>query len=326
MLVPGSTLLEVHGSLGRKGEVTATRIEIEDQSGGSGSQDQVRIEGIVFSIAADRFVLQIRAIEEGAAVAEPVLEPLRGLPFIDVSFDGSTVFLREEGGLTNSGALAVGQEVDVEFCSFAAQPFPACQVAIEDQDAEFEGVVAGLAGVPAAFEMHLEQDEPAIAAGLVQDATTDVRVDLSAGTLLLNTPGEPVLDPEDLRIGLEVEARGRLSGPPTGPMIAATRTRVIAGFLRDAFQAGLDPTNSRFVTTGGELVDPFGKDVDPGPQMVAIEPACVFEGAAASETEFFELLGGPQGAQARIDVRGIGTGGVNEIRAFAIEVELPQSP
>ena len=320
-LVDGSTLLEVHGGLGLDGVVAATRVEIEDQAGGVGSQDLVRIEGLVFDVQATQLQLQVLEIEDGETIAGPILDALAEPEFILVSFDAATVFLVEDTVATSS-ELAVGQRVKVKFCAFATEPFPACRVEIEDEDAEFEGTITDVALVPASFVVHLEDGEPAILAGLVQDTSTDVTVDLASSSLFLDTQGEPALLPADLLPELEVEAHGTLSGPATGPTITASRTKVFAGRLEDAVVIGTNELAASFTTTGGEIVDPFGTGVTPGPQDVLIQPGCVFEGDVDSAAEFFQLFEGK--VEVQVDVHGIGSGSVtpNEILAFEVDVDV----
>src|SRR5262245_56756576 len=50
LLVPGLTMLEVHGSLLADGSLRATSLEIEDQDGGAGVTYPVKIEGLVVGL------------------------------------------------------------------------------------------------------------------------------------------------------------------------------------------------------------------------------------------------------------------------------------
>ena len=85
-LVPNASLLEVHGRVGANGVVEATRIEVEDELGGGGPV-AVEIEGIVGAIGAgSSFELLIREIEEGAAIAAPVLAGLGNPTTIETFF------------------------------------------------------------------------------------------------------------------------------------------------------------------------------------------------------------------------------------------------
>ncbi len=326
-LVPGSSLLEVHGDLAAGGVVNATRVEIEDQNGGAGSNDLVRIEGVVQTIGVDLFDLQVIEVEDGGVVADPILGALSGPDVISVSFDPTTVFLLEEDQVADSADLATGQKVKVKFSTFATEPFPASRVEIEDDNSEFEGVSTDVTGLPADFIVHLDADDPAIVAGLVTDVNTDVTVDLTGSTIVLDTVQQPALLPADILIELEVEPLGKLAGPPTGPTITAIETKVTPGKLDKAAVTTVDEIDRFFITTGGDIEDPFGKDVDPGPQKVLLEPTgvVVFEGDVDTEAEFFALfIALPPPTLVEVTVRGIGAGGItiNEIRAFEIDVQV----
>src|SRR6185295_13545718 len=116
------------GTLMQQGLLDARRIRIEDQTGGAGSTDMVRIQGIVLSVGATDFHVRLRQVGDGKIPAGPIIDLLVDPRVIDVSFDGSTVFLLGDTGVATSAALEVGRDVDVRFCTFALTPFPACEV------------------------------------------------------------------------------------------------------------------------------------------------------------------------------------------------------
>jgi hypothetical protein len=318
-LVPDTTLLEVHGALSADGQVDATRIEVEDGIGGGSAL--VRIEGLIVGLGASDLELLIIEIEDGAAVAAPVLAALGDPSSILCSFDASTVFLLEEDQLTTSASLAVGQEVKARFLEFASEPFPVREVEIEGANPEFEGVITDLSGLPDTFVIHLVGDEPAILSGDVASTATDVTVSIDGAPLFLDVESEPNLSSSDLLVGLKVQPEGTLSGPPDAPAIAAAKIKIFAGRLRDADVQAVDSLAATFDTVGGEIDDPFGETISPGPLHVVLDPSCAFEGDASSSASFFALFDGLGSTQTlRVEVGGRGTGAPSEIRAYEIEV------
>lgn len=322
-LVDNQTLLEVHGTLGQSGEIDATRIDIEDQSGGAGSANDVRIRGTIVSTAVDAFTLRIRDVNDGESVADPILAGLGDPAEIDVSYDTSTVFVLGGTEVADSTELLVGRTVEVRFCDFATEPFPACVVDVSDEPVGFEGLVTDVAGLPNSFVMHLDADDPAISGGLVQDELTDVTVDLTGSTIVLDAAGDPVLVADDIVADVEITAEGTISGGPTTPTLTATRTVLAGGRLSGALVTTNDELTSSFTTTGGDILDPFGANVTAGTQTVLIEPTATFTGDVSTKTEFFDLLDTVAGANALIGVHGLGTANTNEIRAFEIDVRVP---
>jgi len=329
-LIPGSTLLEVHGLLGAGGAVQASRIGVEDRSGGSGSS-RVKIEGIVVDLTASGLELLIREIEQGTSIAIPVLQGLGNPPSIHVSFDGATNFYFDDdsssssgsGTRTDAGSLAVGQEVKVKFFDFIGEPFPAYEIEIEDQHPEYEGHITDTSGLPTSFVMHLSSSEPAVQSGDVASSSTDVLVQLGSGPLFLDTEGEPALTADQLLVGLKVEVHGALSGPPSGPTLAASKTKVHAGRLRKAQVVAISPASSSFSTAGGELHDPFGEGVTAGPLNVLVAPGAVFDDDATSLEQLYALFEGlASGEVLEVEIDGIGSGTPNEILAHEIEARV----
>lgn len=323
-LLAGQTLLEVHGTLGPDGEIVATRLDIEDHSGGAGSSDLVAIEGTIVGLDASSFDLRVNDIDDGAPVAGPIIAGLPNSSVIDVSFDGGTVFILGETIVSDSTALSVGRSVEVRFCTFGTPPFAACVVDVSDQEPALGGVVTDVSGAPFSVLMRLDAQDPAVLAGLVQSDQTDVEVDLATSQIVFDSVGDPVLLPADLAIGTRVEMRGALGGTALAPSLSANQVRVPGGFLTGASMSTLDQTNSLFTTTAdGTLVDPFGANVTAGSQTVRLQPGATYTGAATTSADLFTLLNGSQGATTQINVRGLGTANPNEIRAFDVHTTTP---
>lgn len=320
-LHPGQSVVEVHGNLGSAGRVNATRIDLENQRGGAGD-DLVKIEGRVVNLAPGvSFGLMIREIDEGASIAGPVLASLGHPSTITVSFDATTVFLLEEHLPATSANLAIGQAVKVKFTSFVSSPFQAARVEIEDEDADFEGWVSGTSGQPDSLVMHVNPSEPAVQSGAIASGTTDVSVQLAGAALFLDTPGHPALSLADLRVGLKIEVKGALAGTPGAPSISATSVKVHPGKLHATVLHVFPP--SSFSTTGGEIEDPFGGAITPGPLDVQLASGAVFTGDALSAASFFQLFGQLGAGQVlRVRVEGLATGAADEVIAYAVEVEI----
>jgi hypothetical protein len=321
VITASQTLVEVYGSLSQDGVVVADRVEIEDQAGGAGS-DLVRVEGQIVGSSLNAFMLRVIEIEDGASTAGPIIDGL-GSSDIEVAYDVDTLFIVGRDSLSDSAEVVVGRRVKVEFCSFTTPPFLACIVDVDDETPAFEGAVTDVTGLPGEFVMHMDAGEVAVASGLVQDENTDVTVDLTASSLVLDTDGEPTLVADDVTVGLEAEVEGDFTGLPAAPTLAATSVRIQPGFLNDALVTVADRANARFLTTGGEIVDDFGPNVTPGAQQVFIQPGATFSGDVSSAEELFDLLESAQGAKALIDVRGLGNDVANEIRAYHVDAKAP---
>jgi hypothetical protein len=147
---PTLSVVEVHGVLQANGFVFATKVEVEDNAGGAGLDDDIKIEGLVIGTDVASFELLVIELEQGAALAEPVLAMLADPTSIQVGVDGATLFYVSSSTPTDFGALAVGQRVDVKFSSttFMAEPFLALKVEIENDEPEFEGTLTDVAGLP----------------------------------------------------------------------------------------------------------------------------------------------------------------------------------
>ncbi len=326
-LVAGATRLEVHGRVGAGGRVDATRIEVEDALGGGGPL-AVEIEGVVAAIdAGNGFTLVIREVEKGRAIAGPVLAGLGNPGSIEIAYDAGTVFVLHDDAsgdrLTTDASLAVGQRVDVSFETFLSEPFPARRVEIRDEGADIEGVVTDVSGLPASFVMHVDGDEPAVTSGAVASSATDVQVDASQSAFRLQVHEKPALAAEDLLVGLRIEVRGALSGAPSAPTLAATLVKVKPGRLDDATVTGVDAGAGTFTTSGGDVEDPFGGGIGPGPLVCTVPTGARFEGDASDLADLAALFAGlGAGETLEVRVEGLATGEPSTIAAWEIDARV----
>jgi hypothetical protein len=298
-LVPGGTFLEVHGQLSN-GWIVATRVEVEDNAGGGGNGNLVKIRGRILDLGpGNELEMSIAEVDDGASiVAAASGGQIPGT--LHVNWDASTIFFLEEHATTTSASLAIGQEIHVKFPVFDNPPFLASRIEIEDQDVEFEGHVTSAAGLPASFVMHLQPDDPAILSGEVASTSTDVLVELGPSLVFLDVEGDPILPRSAILVGQKTEPEGALSGPPTGPTITATKVKIFAGRLDDATVSAADRANSTFHATGGQMDDPFGGGITAGDLDVILGAGSVFDGDASSESQFFDLFDGLQSGETLV--------------------------
>lgn len=324
MLVHNQTLLEVHGLLDGQGDVVATKIEIEDQSAGVGSSNQVKIEGLVLALDSDSFELAIAEIEKAAAIALPVLASYGNPGSIEVSYNANTKFYLDSNTPTTAASLAVGQKVDVRFSSFSVQPFPAAKVEIESDGAEFEGFTTDLAGLPASFEMRLYSSSHWIP-DTVASSSTDVTVDTIGAALVLKTKNDPAIVAADLVLGIKVEVEGQVAGgsTPSAPVIDASKVKVKAGRF-EGVVTDVDALAGT-MTVVGSVEQTFGSGVSSGTVAFELEPGCVYEQDASSAATLqaaFDGLGANEILEVRVE--GIGTGFAGQARAFYVRAEIEE--
>ncbi len=317
-LVDGATTLEVHGALGAGGTVTADEIHVEDHDGGSSSAGEVELEGIVADVGVGAFDLRVAEVEKGASIADPVLQGLPDPTLANVSFDGTTDFVGEDGTPATSADLAIGQRVKVRFGTFVASPFPAARVRL-DREAGAEVTVTDVSGLPGQVVVHVDADEPWVTSGAIADDTTDVTVALAGASLFLDVPGDPAITAGDLEVGLELRVEGDLSGTT----VSATRVEVHPGRLEGEITAA--PSATQFtVAVTSPPDDPFGANVDgSGPYTLVLASGALIEGDATSGTELKQLFDALlPGEQLLVEVRGLGTEITNEISAYRVEAEV----
>lgn len=322
-LVRGASVVEVHGELDLGGAVAPRWIRVQDLTGSVPRGSRVELEGrIVGSTTGTEFDLRINEIVEGASVALPVLGTISG-PTVRVALGPLTRTIVGAGDVVARQSLAVGQAVKVAFGEFLAEPFPAALVVVDELEPRFDGRITDIAGLPAAAELHLDANEPALVAGLVTSTTTDVALDLTGSTIVLDLDQEPVLLPSQLMTDLGIRVRGTLSGPPGGPNLQALETVIVPGRVVDAQVATIDEPAARFTTSGGTFSSSFGGMVLPGPLTVVIDPLAVFGGDASTQAEFFALFNGlGTGEMLVVEALGIGSGVPNEVRAYEIRAEV----
>ncbi len=136
-LTPQATWVEIRGSLEVDGVLRAERIEIEAQDGVPGSIFPVKLDGVVTGILPQGFVLQLRSVERGGFLADPVLAALGDPASLVISVDARTrVFPGDQGVSSGTAALSVGQSVDAKFQIFPGEPFPSLRVGIRTRGAD----------------------------------------------------------------------------------------------------------------------------------------------------------------------------------------------
>ncbi|MFT5049730.1 MAG: hypothetical protein ACI8QZ_001123 [Chlamydiales bacterium] len=317
MLQPAQTLVEVHGALGVDGELIATRIEIEDQAAGAGTTQRVEIEGLVLNLGIGVFDLLIREVEKGAPIVAPVLASLGNPPSLPITFDIPTRIFAQDGGPVGISSLFIGQEVDVEFPLFAAQPFAASEIEIQ-APARLTGVVRDPSPQPDALSLRASAGDPAVLSGAIAPGRTDILADLTEASITLLTREETVLTQAQLLAGLGTVIEGPLSGPPSAPTLAARRVCILPGRF-EGHVSGIDRATEAFDATVTTISASFGDPVSSPPFAVRIDPDAVFMGAARDRERFFDVFLDLEPGQAlAVDVEGIGSGAPNEILALQI--------
>jgi hypothetical protein len=319
-LVDGSTHLEVHGNL-ISGAVTATRIEIEDNLGGGGAANLVKIEGLVLAIGANQLTMSIADVERGLTTVTAALGGT--LPAtLTVHWDGSTVFFLEEHELSTPAALQIGQKIKAKFAMFTNAPFTASRIEIEDENAENEGIIQSVASLPT-ITVHLEDDSPAILGGQVSSTTTNVLVDLAGARIFLDADGEPLFPSTSLLTGMKVEVRGPVVGSGANPSIDAASLKVYLGRIEDGTVTATSPGLNQFTLMGGTVEDPFGDIPVATSYTVSIVAATEFKGDADTRTEFFQLFAGLGGGEDLVvsKLLCIATG-PGQLRAYEVDARV----
>lgn len=314
-LVPGSTVLEVHGGMAG-GQLNATRIKLEDGAAGGGDM-VVRLRGVVVGVdgVAGTFDVAIGEVKKGYSVVAAALGSIPAT--LVVAHDATTRFSSGDGLPATSAALAAGARVDVRFAAFAGAPFLASRVELESEGDEYEGTVADDTSVPDSFVLTLPATAPAVQAGdvdgpLFADLASVQRVWLDAGA-------DPVLPAEWIQQGQRVEVQGSLTGagaPFSG--IDCRGVKIKAGrFEGDAF-FGAPEGDGYVVSPLTDHYEGFGGVVDAGADLW-FSAATVFEGDVASFAEFMDAVGNDSVAP-RLRAYGIARPGQNIVDVHEVEV------
>jgi hypothetical protein len=316
------TLVEVHGTLGPGRIVRASRIEIEDQNGVP-STFVVELRGrLVGGVPPSLFVLQLRSLEKGAAIAQPVLAGLPEPGLLEIVLDpGTPVFLAGDV-LGTRADLAVGQDVEAKFTFFSSEPFQAARVAVPRPVPRFAGVLLAAMSPSLAPRVLLRPDDPAVLAGLVAPGAP-VEIALDGAAIRLDLPGVPLLTAAALLPGLRVQLRGALSGPPGASALAVSEVLVRPGRLDGAEVESIDADAGTLSVAGGVLRAPFGALAPADPLLVRAVPGVVVRGDAESPADLFALfLGLEPGERLLVNVEGVGLATPDEVAAFRISVTL----
>lgn len=317
-LQPGASAVTVHGSIAGDSTLVAGRVDVDDHAGGAPSVAVVEIEGVVIGTGAGTFDLLVREVEKAADVAGEVLAGLGDPAAIEVAVDGSTVVLAD-GAMASAAALAIGQEVEVRFAAFAAPPFPAALVAIEEESVGARAVVADIAGLPTSVVVNLHPFDPQVLAGSVASGATDVTVDLTSSDLFLGVESEPTLAPAQLVAGLELVVDGTWSGTANAPTLAATWSRVEPGRF-DGRVTSVSAQFGTFDTNVGTISDPFGGAVTGGPLTVVLGDPTAYSGDVASAQGLYAaFLGLFADEVLEVRVEGIGTATPNEVLGYRVQ-------
>jgi hypothetical protein len=150
------------------------------------------------------------------------------------------------------------------------------------------------------------------------DTDEELTVDVSDALVHLDTKGRPEIGAERLVSGMLVQVAGTEVQGDEGPLFEAERVRVRHGRLHRATISSTSPMEARFTTEGGDIKRTFGELVSEGPLGVEIAPGAVFRGPVTSEAQLFELFDALGAGRIEVEVRGIGAGSRNEIRAYEI--------
>lgn len=319
-----SDRIEASGVLAADGLFDADLVHVERDTGG-GNDDVARLHGTVtdLDLAGDALTLRIRNVAFGKSVVDPVLAGLGDPAEIEISYAGAEIKLRgadPRGG--DETDLAVGQTVKIDFTTFVSEPFPAHEVEIEDEQAEYEGTLVDASGLPGSCVIHLEPHDPAVVAGLVDSSTTDVDVLLDGSERLwLHLRGEPEIDVGLLADGLRVKVRGDLSGSSSAPTLTASSIRVEPGELRGTVTS-VNQSIGTFVVDVDSLDDSFGGAPLPDPVTFRLDAAAFFSGDATDASSFFALFAA-LGSGESLDVRVAGIAdGLGGALTWSIEANV----
>ena len=130
-MTPGATLVDVHASLGREGQILPYRLEIEDQNGIAGGVFPVRITGRIRSVSQNLVIdVEIHDIVRGRVFVEDYLNRIGNPPSLSMSISPQLTLAFEGNRLVDAAALQAGDEVDLKFRGFQGQPLLVDRVSI----------------------------------------------------------------------------------------------------------------------------------------------------------------------------------------------------
>ena len=284
-LTPGLSIIDVNGVLGPEGEVIATRIELEDQNG---------------TVVLPHFPLKLRGrVEEqlsSTVFRVRVRDVLRGSSAVttgsvlDVAIDTQVGLFFSDSVLGAASDIAPGLEVELKSRQLSTSPVFVRRVALGEIP-PIVGEIVDTTSLPASVTVQLDPSQIALSPGQVLTNQTDVTLTLPAGGVFLATPVSIALDANEIRAGLGVEVRGAVSGPPSMPLLDATRVDVIPGTLVGAQVVA--PASFGFTVEGGNVTTPFSETLGvgaPGPIQVEVTSETLFRGAASSQAELNAFL------------------------------------
>jgi hypothetical protein len=317
---PGETVLAIRGERRDDGSLVAERLALEPD-GGQGTMP-VRIEGMVASIESESlFLLLVREIEAGEELAESVLADQADGSTIAVLVGEETLF-RREGQQVGAEALVVGQAVRVEFAEFLAPPFPAALVELEEEGACYQGTIASVADLPAAFGLRLGNDEPSVEAGEVPP-DSDLRVELGESEIRLALHGAAELGSEHLVRGMRARACGTLSEEDGQLRLVAREVVVHPGHLVHGLVVGFAAAAGTISLEGARIVQTFGDQALDGALLVRVHPEALIKQDAATLEELFAALAAMRPEQsAELQVKGVGSSEPGVIVAFELRLHL----
>lgn len=314
--------IEASGVLAADGNFDVDTLQVERDDGGP---KVAGLRGLVTAIDLpnDSFVLRIERIDFGHSVVEPILAGLGDPNEVVIDHSGAEFEVRGgNAGVGDETSLVIGQEVKVAFEAFVTEPFAAAEVEIEDEDGKVEGTIVDDAGSPTHLVIHLDADDPAIGAGLVDDANTDVDVVLFGDELItLEVDGHPAIAVSALRTGLRIDVRGTLAGPSSGPSLDANEIEVRPGKLKGVVTA-IDTVGRSMTVALDSVDDEFGGPALNDPATIAVDASCSFEGDAADFDALaaeFAALG--IGDVLAVEVEGLADG-IGGARAYVIDSDV----
>ncbi|MEW6743374.1 MAG: hypothetical protein AB1486_11505 [Planctomycetota bacterium] len=315
------SVVDVQGDFTGEGALRARYARLEDEEVQSYSPTTVEIDGIVLGKEdGEPFSLLIRNIVRSSEFAQAMLASLGNPLVIPVLVDANTPFVVEGTHTAGLEALFIGQQVRVSFSFFGGFPFPAALVAIRSAEPLLKGSVVSVAGLPASVIMHADADNAAVIAGQIDSQDTDVEVDLSQSSVIMDTSGSPLVDAASLRVGLRVNVRAMVSGPPSSPQLAASETLIKPGRFIGVITSG-DQAAGALEVRVRYPIDSFGEEWFSRRARVLLADSTVVWGDARSVTRLFGLLEEIGFAEElQILVKGVSTGVTDEVVAHEIRV------